>query len=279
MMLSLLLTFLCRLPVWPFTTCYHWIKQEQRFQWQAAVIGRTFTSYNNTEVAIAYKDKDLNQIGASSVICMKVFVAFFKQRYSLTYNKQKTLGDDMALKVLKTLFMIKYVKGFPSTTDNITKIMLPTLDTLIFPEYKSRIQEAFKQAGSHLLHRKRVLMMNTIIRPMKKRYWEQRLRMRTYSQTLSTMNWRKFSVMKFSLTQKIKLSNNKVFSYGRFGRWATRWSDSEMYIHFVTPVNSFVKHRPTSNAHVFYGTSNTIMCSIGWRQIYGRGYCYVQESR
>ena len=54
------------------------------------------------------------------------------------------MNDDLALKVLKALFLLKYVKGFPSTLDNITRIMLPTLDT-DFPAYRSDIQEALNK--------------------------------------------------------------------------------------------------------------------------------------
>ena len=96
------------------------------------------------EVAKAYKDKDLNQIvqfcdmyeGIRGILQTKI--------QSDIQQAEKTLDDDMALKVLKALFLVKYVKGFPSTVDNITKIMLPTLDT-DFPEYKSRIQEALNK--------------------------------------------------------------------------------------------------------------------------------------
>ena len=41
---------------------------------------------------------------------------------------ERTLGDELALKVLKTLFLLKYVAGFPTTVDNLTKLLLPTVD-------------------------------------------------------------------------------------------------------------------------------------------------------
>lgn len=96
------------------------------------------------DVAKFYKDKELDKIvqfcdmyeGLRGVLQTKIS--------SDIQQAERTLNDDLALKVLKALFLLKYVKGFPSTLDNITRVMLTTLDT-DFPAYRSDIQEALNK--------------------------------------------------------------------------------------------------------------------------------------
>ena len=72
------------------------------------------------DVAKLYKDKDLNQIvqfcdmyeGLRGVLQTKISNDILQA--------ERTLNDELALKVLKTLFLVKYVKGFPSSLDNIS---------------------------------------------------------------------------------------------------------------------------------------------------------------
>ena len=190
------------------------------------------------EVAIAYKDKDLNQIvqfcdmyeGIRGILQTKV--------QSDIQQAEKTLGDDMALKVLKTLFMIKYVKGFPSTTDNITKIMLPTLDT-DFPEYKSRIQEALNKLV-HTSYIEKGANDEYHYQTNEEKDIENEIKNEDIQPDAINNELKKIFRDEIFSDSKIKLSNNKVFSYGRMVDEQQDGRDSEMYIHFVTPVNSFV---------------------------------------
>ena len=190
------------------------------------------------EVAIAYKDKDLNQIvqfcdmyeGIRGILQTKV--------QSDIQQAEKTLGDDMALRVLKTLFMIKYVKGFPSTTDNITKIMLPTLDT-DFPEYKSRIQEALNKLV-HTSYIEKGANDEYHYQTNEEKDIENEIKNEDIQPDAINNELKKIFRDEIFSDSKIKLSNNKVFSYGRMVDEQQDGRDSEMYIHFVTPLNSLV---------------------------------------
>lgn len=188
------------------------------------------------EVAKAYKDKDLNQIiqfcdmyeGIRGILQTKV--------QSDIQQAEKTLNDDMALKVLKALFLVKYVKGFPSTVDNITKIMLPTLDT-DFPEYKSKIQEALNK----------LVRTSYIEKGAKDEYHyqtneekdiETEIKNEELQPDAINNELKKIFRDEIFSDNKIKLSTFKTFSYGRIVDEQQDGRDAEMYIHFITPVNT-----------------------------------------
>lgn len=101
------------------------------------------------EVAKAYKDKDLNQIVQFSDMYEGIRGILQTKIQSDIQQAERTLDDELAVSVLKALFLIKYVKGFPSTTDNITKIML-TLDTT--SEYKSHTEALNKLVLRYIIY-------------------------------------------------------------------------------------------------------------------------------
>ena len=146
---------------------------------------------------------------------------------------ERTLNDDLALKVLKALFLLKYVKGFPSTLDNITRVMLTTLDT-DFPAYRSDIQEALNklvrqsyiEKGANEEYHYQTNEEKDIETEIK----NEDLRPEATNEELKKI----FRDEIFS-DSKIKLSNYKIFSYGRMVDEVLDGRDSDMFIHFITP--------------------------------------------
>lgn len=69
--------------------------------------------------------------------------------------------------------------------------------------------------------------------------------------------------MKSSLTQKSKLSANKIFSYGRMVDEQQDGRDAEMYIHFITPLNVSVSTDPQSMMMYSMGHSNQLCVVLG----------------
>lgn len=187
------------------------------------------------EVVKAYKDKDMNQIvqfcdmyeGIRGILQTKI--------QSDIQQAERTLDDELAIDVLKALFLTKYVKGFPSTTDNITKIMLPTLDT-DFPEYKSHIQEALnklvrtsyieKGAGDEYHYQTN-----------EEKDIETEIKNEDIAPDAINNELKKIFRDEVFSDSRIKLSANKIFSYGRIVDEQQDGRDAEMYIHFITPMN------------------------------------------
>lgn len=190
------------------------------------------------DVAKLYKNKELDQVvqfcdmyeGLRGVLQTKIS--------SDIQQAERTLNDDLALKVLKALFLLKYVKGFPATLDNITRIMLPTLDT-DFPAYRSNIQDALNklvrqsyiEKGANEEYHYQTNEEKDIETEIK----NEDLRPEATNEELKKI----FRDEIFS-DSKIKLSNFKIFSYGRMVDEVLDGRDSEMFIHFITPMNNLM---------------------------------------
>ena len=190
------------------------------------------------DVAKLYKDKELDQIvqfcdmyeGLRGVLQTKISNDILQA--------ERTLNDELALKVLKTLFLVKYVKGFPSSLDNITRVMLPTLDT-DFPAYRSDIQEALNklvrqsyiEKGANDEYHYQTNEEKDIETEIK----NEDLRPEATNEELKKI----FRDEIFS-DSKIKLSNYKIFSYGRMVDEVLDGRDSDMFIHFITPLNNLM---------------------------------------
>lgn len=188
------------------------------------------------DVAILYKEKDLNHIvqfcdmyeGLRGVLQTKISNDILQA--------ERTLNDELALKVLKTLFLVKYVKGFPSSLDNITRVMLPTLDT-DFPAFRSEIQEALNklvrqsyiEKGANDEYHYQTNEEKDIETEIK----NEELRPEATNEELKKI----FRDEIFS-ESKIKLSNFKIFPYGRMVDEVQDGRDAEMFIHFITPLNN-----------------------------------------
>ena len=188
------------------------------------------------DVAKLYKDKDLNQIvqfcdmyeGLRGVLQTKISNDILQA--------ERTLNDELALKVLKTLFLVKYVKGFPSSLDNITRVMLPTLDT-DFPTFRSDIQEALNklvrqsyiEKGANDEYHYQTNEEKDIETEIK----NEDLRPEATNEELKKI----FRDEIFS-ESKIKISNFKIFPYGRMVDEVQDGRDAEMFIHFITPLNN-----------------------------------------
>lgn len=209
------------------------------------------------EVAKAYKDKDLDQIvqfcdmyeGIRGILQTKV--------QSDIQQAERTLGDDIALKVLKALFLVKYVKGFPSTADNITKIMLPTLDT-DFPEFKSHIQEALNKLV-HTSYIEKGANDEYHYQTNEEKDIETEIKNEELQPDAINNELKKIFRDEIFSDNKIKLSNFKIFPYGRIVDELQDGRDAEMYIHFITPLNNLPATDKTAMLMYSMGHTNQLL--------------------
>ena len=213
------------------------------------------------EVAKAYKDKDLNHIvqfcdmyeGIRGILQTKI--------QSDIQQAEKTLDDEMALKVLKALFLVKYVKGFPSNVDNITKIMLPTLDS-DFPEYKSKIQEALNKLV-HLSYIEKGANDEYHYQTNEEKDIETEIKNEELQPDAINNELKKIFRDEIFSDSKIKLSNFKIFPYGRIVDEQQDGRDAEMYIHFITPLNGLTNTDQTTLAMYSLQHTNELCVVLG----------------
>lgn len=186
------------------------------------------------EVANNYKDKDLTCI----VQFGDMYEGIREQLQTKIQNDinqaERTLGDELALKVLKALFLLKYVAGFPTTVDNITKILLPSIDT-DFPVYQQKVQEALNK----------LMRQSYIEKGAKGDYHfqtneekdiENEIKNQDLSPDAVSREMMKMFRDEIFSDNKISLSPKKVFSFGRYvDDQKDGGGESDINIHFVTP--------------------------------------------
>ena len=213
------------------------------------------------EVAIAYKAKDMNKIvqfcdmyeGIRGILQTKIQTDI--------QQAERTLEDELALKVLKTLFLVKYVKGFPSTSDNITKIMLPTLDA-DFQEFKSRIQEALNKLV-HKSYIEKGANDEYHYQTNEEKDIENEIKNEELLPDAINNELKKIFRDEIFSENKIRLSAGKVFNYGRMVDEQQDGREAEMYIHFVTPLNSMVSTDSQSMLMYSMGHSTQLLVVLG----------------
>lgn len=212
------------------------LSKNNAFTGQQQSVGERSMLTITQEVAIKYKDKDLKHIVQFSDMYEGLRGILQTKIQTDIQQAERTLDDELALKVLKTLFLVKYVKGFPSTLDNITKIMLPTFDA-DFISYKSDIQEALnklvrtsyiEKAANDEYH-----YQTNEEKDIETEIKHEDLRPEATNDELKKM----FRDEIFS-DSKIKLSPLKIFTYGRIIDEQQDGRDADFYIHFITPLTN-----------------------------------------
>ena len=147
---------------------------------------------------------------------------------------ERTLDNPLALKVLKTLFLVKYVKGFPSTVDNITKLLLPTLDT-DFPVFRTDIQEALNKLV-HLSYIEKAANEEYHYQTNEEKDIENEIKSEELTPDAPNEELKKIFRDEIYYENKVKLSPYKIFSFGRMVDESQDGREADIYIHFITPL-------------------------------------------
>lgn len=212
------------------------------------------------EVAKAYQHYDLTRIVRFCDMYKGIQGSLQAKIQNDILQAERTLGDEMALDVLKTLFLVKYVKGFPSTVDNITKILLPTLDT-DFPEYRKKVQEAL-----NLLVRQSYVEKGANDEYHYQTNEEKDIENEIKQEELApdAINNELMKIFRDEIfpESKIKLngSSNKVFPFRRFVDGNQDGRDFEISIHFATPLGEDLSNE--GNALMYSARNGSHLCVV-----------------
>lgn len=212
------------------------------------------------EVAKAYQNYDLTRIVRFCDMYKGIQGSLQAKIQNDILQAERTLGDEMALDVLKTLFLVKYVKGFPSTVDNITKILLPTLDT-DFPEYRKKMQETL-----NLLVRQSYVEKGANDEYHYQTNEEKDIENEIKQEELApdAINNELMKIFRDEIfpESKIKLngSSNKVFPFGRFVDGNQDGRDFEISIHFATPLGEDLSNE--GDALMYSARNGSHLCVV-----------------
>lgn len=215
-------------------SCIIELSKNNAFSGKQQSVGERSLLTITQEVAKAYAGKDLNHIVQFSDMYEGLRGILQTKIQSDIQQAERTLGDDLALKVLKTLFLIKYVKGFPSTADNITKLLLPTLDT-DFQTFRSDIHEALNKLV-HLSYIEKAANEEYHFQTNEEKDIETEIKNESLTPDAINEELKKIFRDEIYYENKVKLSPNKIFSYGKMVDERQDGRDADIYIHFITPL-------------------------------------------
>lgn len=213
------------------------LSKNNAFTGQQQSVGERSMLSITQQIAKIYKDKDLSQIVQFGDLFEGLHGLLQVKTQSDILNAQQSLGDDeLSLKVLKALFLVKYVKGFHTTLDNITKIMLPSLNTDIV-DFKSQIQMALNKLElQSYIERAAGDEYNFLTNEEKD--IENQIKETDLAPDAQLKELSKILYSDLYSEQKIRINNNPRLNYP-FGHYIDEIQDGrdyELYLHFLTPM-------------------------------------------
>ena len=214
-------------------SCIIELSKNNAFSGKQQSVGERSLLTITQEVAKIYAHQDLDHIvqfcdmyeGLRGILQTKI--------QSDIQQAERTLDNELALKVLKTLFLIKYVKGFPSTADNITKLMLPTLDA-DFQALRNDIHEALNKLV-HLSYIEKGANDEYHYQTNEEKDIENEIKSEDLTPDAINEELKKIFRDEIYYDNKVKLSPNKIFSFGRMVDGKQDGRDADIFIHFMTP--------------------------------------------
>lgn len=111
-----------------FQTAIRGISMHNGFEGKANSVGERSMLGVFREVAMAIDSKPVGQLATFDRMFEGIRGALKSAIQSAINNAERHLGDDFAVRVLKTLFLVKYVKEFKATLHNLSVLMLDRFD-------------------------------------------------------------------------------------------------------------------------------------------------------
>ena len=93
------------------------------------------------QVAVEISDHEMGQLATFDLMFEGIRTALKSQIQQSVLTAETHLGDPFAVRVLKALFLVKYVKEFKATARNVTVLMIERFDTDL-PALHGRVEEA-----------------------------------------------------------------------------------------------------------------------------------------
>ncbi len=106
-----------------FQTCIQELSQHNAFEGKHSSVGERSMLAVFQQVAVHIADHDLGQLATFDLMFEGIRNALKSQIQAGIINAENNLNDPYAIRILKALFLVKYVKGFKPTIHNITVLM------------------------------------------------------------------------------------------------------------------------------------------------------------
>jgi hypothetical protein len=124
-----------------FQTAIQGISLHNGFEGKHSSVGERSMLGVFREVAIAIAARPVGQLATFDLMFEGIRTSLKAAIQSAIQVAEKNLGDEFAVRLLKALFLVKYVKGFKSTLRNLSVLMLDRFDQDI-PALRKKIEAA-----------------------------------------------------------------------------------------------------------------------------------------
>ena len=188
------------------------------------------------QVAKTYADRDVSEIVTFGHMYEGIKDVLQSNIQADILQAERSIGSQLAVDVLKALFLVKYVKGFAASTKNITTLLLPKFDvdlskftkevqeTLNLLESQTYIQRIAGDFYEYLTNQEKDIeneIKSIDIDPS------------SPNELLSTILFDE--ILRDS---KVKLdTNNQPYEFGRKLDDAVLGREKDFYVNFITPLN------------------------------------------
>lgn len=214
-------------------------------------------------VAQQYKDCDLKHIVQFCYMYEGVKPILQTRPIQQIIQAENSLDDELAIKVLKTLFLVRYVNDFSADVDTIAKLLLPTFDTDIV-EFKKQIKEALNKLVNQTYVERLAGDKYSFLTDVEKDI-ENQIKSQDLEEGDVIKELNKIFFDEIYSDRKIRIGDDpkKLFSFGRYIDGVPDGKEHEIYIHFITPANDNNYEDRTAKATLSARLGNQLVVFLG----------------
>jgi len=152
-------------------------------------------------------------------------------------NAENNLPDEFAVRILKALFMLKYVKDFKATVNNVSILMIDKLDRELI-EHRAKVKEALTKLENQLYIQRSGEEYEYLTNEEKDVEQEIKNTLIDDTEMLEKLDEILFKSAQIVKTPKIRyLENKQNFSFTRWIDNKQFAKDQELAIKIITPLN------------------------------------------
>jgi hypothetical protein len=187
-------------------------------------------------VAKANAQKDLGSIVSFAQMYEGIKDVLQSNIQSDILQAEKSIGSELAIEVLKALFMVKYVKGFHTSVSNIAILLLPKFD-IDLASFQKQVQEALNLLESQTYIKRTAGDFYEYLTNQEKDV-ENEIRNTEIDPGAPGELLSGYLFDEILRDAKVKLdSNNQPYEFGKKLDDTVIGRDKDFYVNFITPLN------------------------------------------
>lgn len=215
-----------------FQTAIQGISLHNGFEGKHSSVGERSMLGVFREVAIAIAGQPVGQLATFDLMFGGIRTSLKAAIQSAIQNAEKHLGDEFAVRLLKALFLVKYVKGFKPTLRNLSVLMLDRFDQDI-PALRKKIEAAL-----NLLEQQTYIQRNGELYEYltdEEKDIEQEIKNTEVESADVLAELEKLVFDHVIKQRKIRYDNGQDYSYSRKMDDRLQGREYELAIHVITP--------------------------------------------